>query len=131
MYRRDIANDKENLYTAGTSDKNGDCLRTLDQSSNAAQGRERAGSEEPELELVLSYRQVEAGVWPSSGIPAQSSEGPNAHEATYVELKVEFGSGFEIHLHLFLVWCFFFFIKHFSSGADILAKYEKIKKVSL
>lgn len=62
MYRRDIVNDKENLYTAGTSDKNGGCSRTLDQSSNAAQGRERVGSEEPEYELVLSYRPVEAGV---------------------------------------------------------------------
>lgn len=53
MYRRDIVNDKENLYTAGTSDKNGGCSRTLDQSSNAAQERERVGSEEPEYELVL------------------------------------------------------------------------------
>lgn len=30
MYRRDNANDKENLYTVRTSDKNGDYLRTLD-----------------------------------------------------------------------------------------------------
>lgn len=70
MYRRDTVNDKENLYTAETSDKNGGYLRTQDQSFNGVQGRERAGSEEPEYELVLSYRQVEAGVWPSSGIPA-------------------------------------------------------------
>lgn len=57
------------------------------------------------------------GGWrPESG-PAveflpQSSEGLNAHEATYLELKVEFRLGFEIHLHPFLVWCFFFLSCH-------------------
>lgn len=76
MYRRDTANDRENLYTAGASDKNGDCLRNLDQRSKAAQEEREQGVRNQSMNWYC----LTCGWILKSGSPVellpQSSEGP-------------------------------------------------------